>query len=209
MRPFENAGTVVRELNPYGYGDFKQVALAASVHWDSRDHPMAPRHGSRLDLEGSWVPALGDVTSSYSGVRGMAATYFTADDAPLTPALALRVGGEKLWGDVPYFAAAYVGGGHTLRGFEHRRFAGDAALYGGVEARFSLFDFVIPLPGEFGVFGLGDVGRVFLAGEDSDEWHTGVGGGVWVDWVDSYAFSVAVAESEERRVIYFAMGFPF
>ena len=36
----------------------------------------------------------------------------------------------------------------------------------------------------FGVFGLADVGRVYLEGESSDVWHTGFGGGLWFAFLE-------------------------
>ncbi|NTV98941.1 MAG: BamA/TamA family outer membrane protein, partial [Chlorobiaceae bacterium] len=38
----------------------------------------------------------------------------------------LRIGTEKLWGNFPFWEAAYLGGSTSLRGYERQRFAGDA-----------------------------------------------------------------------------------
>ena len=34
------------------------------------------------------------------------------------------------------------------------------------------------------MFGLADVGRVFLDGESSDRWHAACGGGIWLSWLE-------------------------
>jgi hypothetical protein len=66
------------------------------------------------------------------------------------------------------------------------------------------------LPGDFGVFGLADVGRVFVEGESSDQWHHGVGGGIWLAFVDrASTVSLAIAQSPEKRLMYARMGFMF
>ena len=65
------------------------------------------------------------------------------------------------------------------------------------------------LPGELGVFTLGDAGRIFFEGENSDQWHYAAGGGLWIDWVDTYAISVAVAQGDEETLVYFSLGFQF
>ena len=63
---------------------------------------------------------------------------------------------------------------------------------------------------EFGVFGLADVGRVFLDGESSSRWHTGVGGGVWLAFVKrANLVSLAVARSEGKIRVYAQAGFMF
>ncbi len=58
----------------------------------------------------------------------------------------------------------------------------------------------------FGVFGLADVGRVFLEGESSDRWHTAFGGGLWIAIADPrHLASVAIATSE-GHVRFYAAG---
>ena len=90
------------------------------------------------------------------------------------------------------------------------RFAGDAAVYANAELRLFLTRFDIVIPGDFGVFGLGDVGRVYLEGESSDVWHGAAGGGVWFSFLDrANTMSVAVAKSDERTAVYVRAGFGF
>jgi hypothetical protein len=66
------------------------------------------------------------------------------------------------------------------------------------------------VPGSFGVFALGDAGRVYLDGESSSEWHTGVGGGVWCSFINTAnTASLSVASSEEGTRVYVVAGFAF
>ena len=69
------------------------------------------------------------------------------------------------------------------------------------------------LPGEGGVFGLADVGRVFVDGDSPGGWHTGFGGGVWLTFYTfldtSNSVSLSVVGSEERTTFYMGMGFGF
>ena len=65
----------------------------------------------------------------------------------------------------------------TCAGTARTASAGDASLYGSVEARLWLFRGRLIAPGRWGVFGLADTGRVFLEGESSDTWHTSYGRG--------------------------------
>ena len=140
------------------------------------------------------------------------------DSAPAIPArriaaeptLALRVGGKKLFGTYPYHEAAYLGGATTLRGYNEQRFAGDAAVFGNAELRLFLTRYHVVLPGDFGIFGLADVGRVFLEGETSDRWHRAVGGGIWFAFIDrASTVSIAMAQSPENRLFYARAGFMF
>jgi hemolysin activation/secretion protein len=131
---------------------------------------------------------------------------------PTEPTLALRLGGKKVWGEgeIPFQEAAYIGGGSTLRGFGSFRFAGDASLYGNANLRFSLANFKILFPTEFGVLALADAGRVWVDRESPDGWHTAVGGGVWfAPMRRAYTISLTYAGSTEGNALYVSAGFLF
>jgi hemolysin activation/secretion protein len=97
-----------------------------------------------------------------------------------------------------------------LRGFRNQRFAGDGVVYGNGELRWFLTEFFLLLPGDLGLFGLGDVGRVFLEEESSSRWHSSVGGGIWISFLDrKNTLSLALARSAEETGIYVKAGFLF
>jgi len=102
--------------------------------------------------------------------------------------LAFRLGGSINFGDYEFFQASTLGGSTNLRGYRSTRYSGDATVYQNSEFRFKLSDFSTYFAkGEFGILAFNDVGRVWLEGEDSNMWHHGYGGGIWVS-----PFSVAV-----------------
>jgi outer membrane translocation and assembly module TamA len=185
---------------------------------DTRDKPVFPGHGVRLSLRGALMPELWDVESTFGLVSGDVTTFLSAGRRAT---LALRAGGKKLWGDYPFFEAATIGGGaldngpiqeppDTVRGFRSRRFMGDASLYGNAELRLRLSRMNIIVPGDWGLFGFVDSGRVFKNGEDSNTWHTGAGGGLWLTWLnDRIGLSAAVAHSTEDDLFYLKGGFSF
>ena len=90
------------------------------------------------------------------------------------------------------------------------RFAGRDALYGNFEARLHLFKFNAYLfPGTFGVMGLADAGRVY-SGNDTrtglQAFHTGFGGGAFVNILDQAVINVTYSFGEERLAY---VGFDF
>jgi hypothetical protein len=90
------------------------------------------------------------------------------------------------------------------------RFVGEAATYGNVELRLALTRFFLLVPGELGVFGLGDVGRVYFSGQTSDRWHATAGGGLWMSFLSrANTVSVAAAHSLEGTRAYVKTGFAF
>jgi hypothetical protein len=195
--------------NLYGTGNFGEVGGGFTLRYDSRDRAVMAERGVILEVGGSAYPAIWDVDSTFGEVHGELATYLSVS-APLDPTLSLRVGGRKLWGRYPYFEAAFIGSGSTVRLGRINRYAGDASAYGSTELRLSLTKVRVILPATFGIFGLADAGRVFLAGESSDTWHSAAGGGVWLSYLErAYTLSLAIAKSDERTGIYAQAGFGF
>ena len=201
--------TFITLAPPYGVGNMGQIGAAADVHVDTRDQPRAARRGINFGFGGSYYPKALDLTSSFGEGHAEASSYLTAR-IPLRPTLAVRVAGRKVWGTYPYYEAAYIGGDSTVRGFVEHRFAGDAAVFGNVELRLSLARFFVLVPGQLGIFGLGDAGRIYVSGQTSDRWHAAAGGGLWLSFLSSAnTVSVAAAHSVEGTRWYARAGFAF
>ncbi len=193
---------------PYGIGHFGQVSARQGLTYDSRDVPANATRGAFVTVQGAEYPGLG-THSAFGQLRSQAAAYL-GGPGPLKPVLALRAGGEKLWGEFPYSDAAFVGGASTVRGFAEQRFAGDASAYGNAELRFFLTKVFLLLPGELGGFGLADAGRVYRAQETSDTWHSALGGGLWISFLErANTFSVSWARGREGSGVYFKMGMQY
>ena len=128
------------------------------------------------------------------------------------PTLALRAGGKKLWGDYPFFEAAFLGGGSSLRGFYRDRFAGDAMAFGNAELRLGVAHFNMLVPTQFGIFGIADAGRVFFDGDpsDADTWHKAFGGGIWFSFIDRMqSVSIGIVNGDDLTGVYVDAGFMF
>lgn len=195
--------------NIYGTGKFGEVGGMLALRHDSRNYPTAATKGLFLELIGRVFPSVWDVDSVFGYLQGEARTYLSVP-APMNPTLALRAGGKKIWGHYPFFESAFIGGASTVRLGKVNRYAGDASAYGSAELRLELARIQLLLPSHLGVFGLADVGRVYLEGESSDSWHSAFGGGVSLSYVErAYTFSVAVASGEERAGVYVQAGFGF
>lgn len=97
-----------------------------------------------------------------------------------------------------------------MRGLTRHRYAGDSSLYGSADLRVYVSRFNVFLPGTWGVLAFGDAGRVFLAGEDSNQWNKEHGGGLWFAWLDrGNVMSASFARSEGRNALYVHAGFAF
>jgi hypothetical protein len=200
---------LIGQLQPYGSDNFGQLGAQAALDYDSRDSKLAATRGARLLLGASVFPEVWDVESTFGEVHGEASTYLTAP-IPLRPTLALRAGGKYVSGDYPFHEAAHIGGAATVRGLREHRYIGDYSAWGNAELRLSFGRARIVLPAEVGIFGLADAGRVWLDGEDSDEWHEAFGGGIWLAFLSrDGTLTAAVARGEGRNGVYVRAGFAY
>ena len=202
------ARTFLREANPPGTGTVSQVGLRFEAAWDERNLAGAPTAGYLFEGGAGYFPGVVDLEESFGFVQGEMTTYLSPGGG--NPTLAVRAGGKKLWGEFPYYEAAFLGGAETLRGLQEERFAGDAAIYGSVELRAFLARLTFILPIDMGVFVLGDIGRVYLGGEASSEWHRGRGAGIWLAPLNrSTTVRISIAESEGRTGFHAGVGFAY
>ena len=223
--------TLINQVQPYGYGTFGEVGATALLQLDTRKavdkSPGGvalrslgyPRSGTLVSIRGLVFPKAWDVQDTFGSVKGSAAAYLTPG-SDKAPTLALRVGGEKVFGNYPYFEAAYLGGGSAridafsggepLRGLQRQRYAGDASLFGSADLRLYVSRLNVILPGTWGLLAFGDVGRVYLKGEVSDKWHEGYGGGLWFAWLDrANTVTASYGRSERHDAFYVRAGFAF
>jgi len=214
----ENADQFINATRPYGWGTYGALALHGILSWDGRDNAVFPRKGVFAAVRGTYFAKAWDVDSDFGAVDGNVNVYLSAGRAAT---FAFRVGGKKVYGDYPYMEGAIIGGGglglgalgqpeNTVKGFRARRYLGDASAWANGEVRLRVSDITLVLPGDWGLTGFGDVGRVWLEGETNDTWHAGVGGGIWISLLrDRLAFSAGIAHSNQDDIFYLMGGFSY
>ena len=204
----------------YGMDSFGQIGALGEVVYDTRNNPGHATRGFLVRVAGAIYPGVWDVESTFGSIDGAASTYLTAR-IPTNPTLALRAGGKKIWGNFPFQESAFLGGpgfagrgisSGNLRGFRKNRFAGETALYGNSELRLVLTKIKLLIPGELGLFGAVDAGRVIYDEdpEDADKWHTSTGGGLYLSFLQRrQTVSVAVVKGDDLTGVYLRAGFMF
>jgi hypothetical protein len=65
------------------------------------------------------------------------------------------------------------------------------------------------VPGNFGIVGFNDIGRVWSKGETSDKWHNGYGGGIYLIPADLVLIQAVLGHSVEGNQPYITFGFRF
>ena len=123
----------------------------------------------------------------------------------------LRFGGGRIFSkDFEFFQAKTLGIQNYLRGYRRNRFSGRGMAYGSGELRFKVFksrSFV--LPGDVGVLGYADFGRVWQDNERSKKWHNSFGGGIYFIPFNLVAITASVGVSQEDKLFNFSVGTKF
>jgi len=203
-------GHYISVAQPYGTPEFGQAGLTGGFSWDSRDVKGAPHRGVYLTVDGAWYPLIKNGSGAFGDIGGAISTYWTPGRATRLT-VAMRAAGKLTIGPYPVHEAAYVGGANTVRGLSEGRYAGDASVYGNLDLRIRVVRAVAVTRWDFGVLLLGDVGRVFLAGQTSSVWHPSFGGGLWMALLDrSLVANVNVASGAgQGTFVRFGGGFVF
>ena len=209
----ENNGRFFRELRDtlYGAVDFWQVGATASLVYDAPVDLDESRNRLRLEVHGATFPTVLDVVTPFTKADGtISALLSPSVSSPIS--VALRVGGEKVWGDrFPWSQAAFLGGTASVRGFQQERFAGDGVVFGTGELRLRLGNPRVVVPVNMGIFGFADAGCVYLDGASPGGWHTSLGGGIWLSPIGQpYMLRAGFGVSDDEGTkIYIETGLPF
>ncbi len=210
----DNAEQYIGMLDPapLGLGTFGQVGGQGWIDIDTRDNAAYPTSGLQVRASASVFPKAWDVEDAFGQIQGIASGFVTTGIGGISPTLAVRAGGKKVFGTFPFHEAAYVGGHDNVRGLREERFAGEASLFGNAELRLPLARFSLLFPTEFGILGATDAGRVFFDGalDDADDWHTAFGGGVWLSVMDRIpSIGLSVMSGEDLTALYLSAGLHF
>ena len=214
--PADNRGRYVSD--PRRIGSYDSLLLSAEklhvggqVHYvlDRRSNPVIPRSGFMVDVR----------LRAYKGVNREARdfvqlmpefSFYQKLNRSKTIILADRVGGTASVGKTAFYHSAVIGGQGNLLGYRQYRFAGQHSIYNNFELRIKLADIVsYILPGQFGIIGFWDTGRVWETTDNSAKWHHGTGAGIYFAPASMLAVNVTMGHSTEGWLPYFTLGLRF
>jgi hypothetical protein len=168
---------------------------------NSRNSPVIPTRGTLLEMNLQPLIGLNNYSNRqlrYDVDMRVFASLFSLPRL----VLASRLGYGKIWGDYDFPQAYQLSGPDNLRGYRRDRFSGQSMLFNNTEIRYKLADFNTYLfPGSLGLFVFNDVGRVWVKGENSTDWHVGNGGGIWVAPVRRFVVTAAITRSKEEKIL--------
>ena len=192
-------------LDPEVFNNQTFVGARMSFNYLNLDIPSLPNRGIDFNTVLSYRLNTDGNTNNFPTIKSNLAIYQNIGP-PGRLTFGTRVGIEhNFTNDFEFYQAAVLGGNGlrpNLRGFRRDRFSGRTAFYQNIDLRLKLFNIKTKaLPLSMGIFGGFDYGKVWLDGEDSDEWHTGIGGGLFFAPFDIIAinFSYFRGDGEVNR----------
>lgn len=198
-------GAPLSDENISGSRSFGRAGVRLGLSLDRTSAGPVSDKGWRASTELAGYPPVWDVERSFSTAAATVATYLPLPGNGTH--LALRAGGACASGSFPVQEAPAIGGRRTVRGYGYQRFRGDTSASGSAELRVPIGKVPFLVKWNVGVFGLADAGRVWFDRQSDGEWHTSIGGGVWLSSLGQ-TFSLAYAYGEEHHV-YLQRGLSF
>lgn len=109
-----------------------------------------------------------------------------------------------------FYQAAMIGGVDGLRAYRNQRFNGRTAFYQNTDLRYNITKVKTGvLPANLGIFTGFDHGRVWVANDTSNNWHTSVGGGVYFNALGLFTANASLFNADDGNRFAFAMLFNF
>lgn len=184
--------------------------LQLNYEFNSKDNRMNPQKGVHFKLNTARISDLNDIGGEEVNYTYLASSFSFYQKILPNIILANRVGTAINWGVYRFYQANTLGSRNNLRGFRNYRFSGDIAFYNNTDLRIKLFHISSFLfNGNFGLLAIHDIGRVWLDGENSNQWHQGFGGGLWVNPANAFLLSSSVTHSREDTIFFVRLGFLF
>jgi outer membrane translocation and assembly module TamA len=189
--------------------DKSHAGIIATFIHDSRDNILLPTYGSYINTSIQGYNGLNTYSKGFAQITAEMSVYKSVDRKSIL-VIANRTGAGVNAGKTTFYQSQFLGGQENLLGYRQYRFAGEQMLYNNLEARMKLADVVSGiLPGQLGIIGFYDVGKVWQKGNNNNTWHQGIGGGLFFAPANIAVFQFVLANSSEGTYPYFKMGFRF
>ena len=183
--------------------------LGANYLYRNYDNESLPTLGMTFMANAKWIMNNEKTENNFLSTEiNFGFTHKISPNGRLT--LASMVKGKAIFGNgYEFYQAVNIGGDQDLRGYRFGRFAGDKALVHTSDLRLEVMKFKAIIPMRLGMFTGYDYGRIWLKGENSDEWHSAYGGGIWINGAKIISASVSYFKGSDPGRIVFGLNFGF
>ncbi|MCD6062173.1 MAG: metallophosphoesterase [Flavipsychrobacter sp.] len=189
------------------YTTLTYAGARAILNFNTVTDKVYPANGVDWSAEFQHVEGLTKQSDPFTVLRSDAALYngWLNNDRLVS---IFRIGGAHIFSDnFEYFQAVNLGANNYLRGFRKNRFSGRSLAYNNIELRYKLANVrSYILPGTIGVIGFNDIGRVWMTGESSRQWHHAYGGGLFYIPYNLLIVGATIGVSNEETLINISFG---
>ncbi|MDP9077717.1 MAG: outer membrane protein assembly factor [Bacteroidota bacterium] len=187
--------------------DKAHIGLVANYISNKKDNQLLPTKGYYIDIKLQGYAGLNSSSKSFAQLKPEF-TYFQKIDTGARLVLSDRIGGGVSVGNPAFYQEFFLGGQGNLLGYLQNRFSGQQMAFNDFQARYKIANLGgYILPGQLGVTGFYDIGRVWVDGEHNDTWHYGTGGGVYFAPASLTVIQVIAGHSKEGWYPYIAFNF--
>lgn len=187
--------------------DKSHLGFVVSYLADKRNNIILPTKGYIISVKWQGYVGLNNNSKSFMQVIP-SFTWFQKIDSSARLVLSDRIGGGVSLGNPAFYQSMFLGGQGSLLGYLKNRFAGQQMAYNNLQARLRLANIAgYILPGQLGITGFYDVGRVWQNGDHSNIWHQGQGGGIYFSPAALTVVQVIAGHSNEGWYPYIAFNF--
>jgi hypothetical protein len=183
--------------------------LSMNYFADNRNSKVLATSGGYFKFKSLGYVGLNQYSRSFLQLTSEAAFYKSIGPRSKVT-IANRVGGGVTFGDALFYQSLFLGGQDNLLGYRQYRFAGGSMFYNNLEVRINarqVGSYI--LPGQLGLVGFYDMGKVWADGVVSRTIHHGVGGGLYYVPAQIAVIRVVMGHSVEGWYPYFSLGFRF
>ncbi|WP_366184186.1 metallophosphoesterase [Flavobacterium ovatum] len=198
-------------VDPIIFDNQQFAGLTVGYHFENYNNPSLPTLGMGFSLIGSWKTNLNETRKNFPTIESKLNFNHKIDAEGKWVLASLVKAKAILNNNYEFYQGAVLGGDASLRGFRNERFLGKSSFYQSSDLRFSIGkikESIIPMT--YGILGGFDYGRVWLDGENSSKWHQAVGGGLWLNGINTLTARLTYFKSKaEEARISFGLGFGF
>ena len=178
----------------------------------NKNNRAFPSMGMELDVTAGYKQNIDSGDNQFGYINPILSMNYPLHSSGIAT-VATKIGGTAILGDnYEFYHGATLGGGdqNSLRGYRNERFNGKYAFFQNVDLRSAIARFRTNfVPMAIGVSGGFDYGRVWLDNDDSDTWHTNVGGSVFFNAFRAFTANVGYYVGDEGGRLNFSFNFEF
>jgi len=210
----DNAGRFINNVPQIGFYDSlivnkDKAHLGLSINFTSNNRKggVLTTGGYFLNISVQGYRGLNNYSENFLQIRPEF-TFYQKLTGNGSIVLSNRIGGGVTVGKPAFYQSMFLGGQGNLLGYLQYRFAGKHMVYNNLQGRVKLFNIAsYIIPGQLGLTGFYDAGRVWAEQEKSDKWHQGVGGGLYFAPAGLTVLQVLAGHSEEGWYPYISLNF--